>query len=187
MNSMRKLLLVAGLIAMTAVPAMASAATRCEQHQADKRVAGTVIGAIAGGILGNAIGRGGGRAGGTAIGAVGGAVVGNQLARSNNACPDGYDAYDDHNGPAYRDPAAYYGSDRDEDIYFQRHGRHSDGYIRYQDDMARDARSYAHDTGSYASDDRSWRNSNGQLCSWRDDAYRGDDGNMNHRWIQDCR
>ncbi len=110
---MRKLLLVAGLIAATAIPAVSSAATRCQQHQADNRAAGTVIGAIAGGLLGNAVSRGGGRTGGTIIGAAGGAIIGNQLARSNNSCPDGYDAYDDGQGPGpapdgrgyYRDSA----------------------------------------------------------------------------------
>ena len=109
---MRKFFLVAGLIAATAIPAAASAATRCQQHQADNRAAGTVIGAIAGGLLGNAVSHGGGRTGGTVIGAVGGAVVGNQLARQNNAGPDGYDAYDDGQGPdrgSYRDSA--YASD----------------------------------------------------------------------------
>jgi len=114
---MRKFLLVAGLIAATAIPAAASAATRCEQHQADNRAAGTVIGAIAGGLLGNAVSHGGGRTGGTVIGAVGGAVVGNQLARSNNSCPDGYDAYDDGQGPGpdgrgYSHDGAYAGDGR---------------------------------------------------------------------------
>jgi hypothetical protein len=112
---MRKFLLAAGLIAAIAIPAAASAATRCEQHQANNRAAGTVIGAIAGGLLGNAVSHGGGKTGGTVIGAVGGAVVGNQLARSNNACPDGYDAVDDGRGPDARDyshDSAYAGDGR---------------------------------------------------------------------------
>ena len=69
---MRKLLLVAGLVAATAIPAIAAAQTSCEQHQANRKVTGTVLGAIAGGLLGNVV-SGGGKAGGTAIGAVGGA------------------------------------------------------------------------------------------------------------------
>ena len=180
---MRKFLLVAGMVAATAIPAMASAATRCQQHQADNRVAGTVIGAIAGGLLGNAVSHGGGRAGGTAIGAVGGAVVGNQIARKNNACPDGYDAY---NGPD-RDPVAYYGSDSQEDAYYHRYGRHSDGYIRYEHDMAMDARSYSHDSAAYTGSDESWRDGRGRVCHWRQDSYREDDGDVGYRWVQDCR
>jgi hypothetical protein len=93
---MRKLFLLAGLIAAATIPAAASAATRCEQHQANNRAAGTVIGAIAGGLIGNSVSRGGG---GAIVGAAGGAVVGNQLSRDNNACPDGYDAVDDGRGP----------------------------------------------------------------------------------------
>jgi len=176
---MRNLLLVAGLVAATAIPAMANAATRCEQHQADNRAAGTVIGAIAGGLLGNAVSHGGGRTGGTVIGAVGGAVVGNQLARSNNACPDGYVAY---NGPD-RDPAAYYGSDAQEDAYYRQYGHHSDGFMRYQHDMAS---AYVHDTGSYSDSDTTWRDANGRMCHWRQDSFQTDDGGMSYRWVQDC-
>ncbi len=142
----RRLLLVTGMVAVTAIPSISAAATRCEQKQADRKVTGTILGAIAGGLVGNAVSRGGGRTGGTVIGAAGGAVIGNQLARENNTCPDGYTAYDDGRGP-YRDPAAYYGSDGAEADYYRTYGRHSDGYIRYQNDMAADARTYGSDAG----------------------------------------
>lgn len=197
---MRKLLLVAGMIAATAIPTMSFAATRCEQDQASRRTTGTVIGALAGGLLGNTLTRGGARTGGTAIGAVGGAVVGNQLARQNNVCPEGYRAYDDHQRVT-RDPAAYYGSDYRENRYVRRHHHHSDGYIRYQNDVAADARGYGRDSaysetnrdGDRRYDDnrqanqQTWRDANGRLCAWRDDVYDDDRGGQSHRWVQDCR
>ena len=182
---MRKLILVVGLATALAAPSLASAATRCEQHQADRKATGTIIGAIAGGLLGNAVSHGGGRTGGTIIGAAGGAVVGNQLARENNACPPGYDAYNDGQG-AYRDPAGYYGSDADENDYYRHYGRHSDGYIRYQNDMATDARSYSHDSDAEYRDDQTWRNGRGEICHWRDRVSRDDDGDVRHQWVQDC-
>ena len=43
---MRKMLLMAGFIAVIAAPTFSQAATRCEQRQADRKTAGTVIGAI---------------------------------------------------------------------------------------------------------------------------------------------
>jgi Ni/Co efflux regulator RcnB len=88
--------LAAVLLVTVALPAAASASTRCREARHDQQVTGTVIGAVAGGLLGNAVSHGGGRAGGTILGAVGGAVIGNQLASSSGrACPDGYEAYDD--------------------------------------------------------------------------------------------
>ena len=64
------------------------------------------------------------------------------MARQNNAC-DVSNNYDNGRGRAYRDPAGYYGSDAAEDDYYHHYGRHSDGYVRYQNDVAADARYYS--------------------------------------------
>ena len=52
--------------------------------------------------------------------------------------------------------------------------------------MAMDARAYSHDSYSYSGDDTHWRDANGRMCSWTDQTWRGNDGGMNHRWVQDC-
>lgn len=182
---MRKMLLIAGCAVLVAAPSLSAAATRCEQHQADRKAAGTVIGAIAGGLLGNAVSRGGGRTGGTVIGAVGGAVVGNQLARQNNVCPDGYTAYDDGRGP---EPAYYtedsYPGERD---YYEHYHHHSQAYLDYRRQRAEEADAYGRDSAAYSGDGRTWRDGYGHTCRWRDQADRRDDGGWSHRWVQDCR
>lgn len=181
---MRKLLVIAGCIAL-ASPSLSMAATRCQQDQANRKTTGTVIGAIAGGLLGNAVSRGGGRTGGTVIGAVGGAVVGNQLARQNNACPDGYTAYDDSRGP---DQANYtedtYPGERD---YYDRYHRHSEAYMDYERQRADAAGAYGRDSAAYRGDGAEWRDGYGHTCHWRDQAERNDDGGWSHQWVQDCR
>jgi uncharacterized protein YcfJ len=85
---MRRVLMIAGLAAAMAVPAMlpSAASASCE----DRKVAGTVLGAVGGGLLGNAVTHGGGRTGGTLIGAGLGAVVGNHLARNGCERPRAY-------------------------------------------------------------------------------------------------
>lgn len=84
---MRRILMITGLVAAIAAPALtptaASAQSGCEQRAHDRRVTGTLLGAVGGGLLGNAVTHGGGRTGGTLIGAGVGAVVGNNLARTN--------------------------------------------------------------------------------------------------------
>jgi hypothetical protein len=98
--------LIAGALALAALPSLAAAQTRCEAKAHDNKVAGTVIGGVLGALAGNAIGRGGGRTGGTIIGGVAGAAVGNNLARTH--CPDGYAEVSDPNyipPPAYADNA----------------------------------------------------------------------------------
>ncbi len=80
---MRRTMLIAGLVAAVAAPALttasaASARTYCDQRAHDRKVTGTVLGAVGGALIGNAISH----RNGALIGGVGGAVVGNQLARS---------------------------------------------------------------------------------------------------------
>jgi hypothetical protein len=174
-GTMKKLIILAGFFAATALPSMAFAATRCQQENANHEVAGTVIGAIAGGLLGNAVSHGGGKAGGTAIGAVGGAVIGNRLAAgSNGQCPEGYRAYDD-GAPAYDHdgrPSSAEAYGRDSSAY-DRSDRH-DGYDRN--------RSGGDDASDYPASN-TWRDSDGRICHWRDQA----DDRMNHQWVQACR
>jgi len=101
----RHILIATTLAATVALPAIASAQTRCERQEADNRAAGTVIGAVGGALLGSAIAGRGDRTAGAVIGGVGGAVVGNQIAGSNGGCPDGYRVVAD---PAYAPPAYPY-------------------------------------------------------------------------------
>lgn len=74
---MRRTLMIAGLVAAMAVPALADARTYCDQRSHDRKVTGTVLGAVGGALIGNAISH----RNGALIGGLGGAVVGNQLAR----------------------------------------------------------------------------------------------------------
>jgi uncharacterized protein YcfJ len=145
-KKMRKMIVVLGFLATAAVPALAGAATPCEQHQADRKTTGTVIGAIAGGLLGNAVSRGGGRTGGTVIGAAGGAVVGNQLARQNDAC-NGDQDYDRRDAPGYGRDASSYRRD-DEDRPYDSDGRNwrdSDGRsCMWRDQVDRDGDRWSH-------------------------------------------
>lgn len=96
---MRKLLMIAGLIAATVVPTSfapvaaqaASANVRCERSKHNDRVVGTVGGGLAGALIGSQLaGRGSGTEG-ALLGGVVGAVAGNQIARSGHRpCPTGY-------------------------------------------------------------------------------------------------
>jgi hypothetical protein len=88
---MRSLLLVGGLVATMAVPALAEAQTRCERDRSTNRAAGTVVGAGIGALLGSAIAGNSSNTAGTIAGGVAGAIAGNQLAkRAGEPCPPGY-------------------------------------------------------------------------------------------------
>jgi hypothetical protein len=97
---MRANLLVASLIAATALPALTALPTAasaqgysegCVQSNRDNHAAGTVLGAIGGAVLGGAVAGRHDRGAGVALGAVGGAVAGNAISRSqDHPCPDGY-------------------------------------------------------------------------------------------------
>ena len=169
---MRKLLIVAGMVAMTALPAVASAQTSCEQARHDKRVTGTVLGAIGGAILGGLLsGNRGHKESGALIGGVGGAVVGNQLSRGGGPCPD---------GQVPHDPNAYY--DRDGNYhtrYTDRDGANRSGYY--------DRSGGWHGDYAAADTNREWRDRDGRSCHWEDRTYRDDNGYVVHRQVQDCR
>ncbi|OYX35264.1 MAG: hypothetical protein B7Y99_03885 [Caulobacterales bacterium 32-69-10] len=94
---MRSLLLVGGLVAAMAVPAIADAQARCERDRSTNRAAGTVVGAGIGALLGSAIAGNSSNTAGTIAGGVAGAIAGNQLAkRAGEPCPTGYyEAYED--------------------------------------------------------------------------------------------
>lgn len=103
---MRSLLLVGGLVAAMAMPAIADAQTRCERDRSTNRVAGTVVGAGIGALLGSAIAGNSSNTAGTIAGGVAGAIAGNQLAKkAGEPCPTGYyEAYEDgrpYNSTAY--------------------------------------------------------------------------------------
>jgi hypothetical protein len=91
---MRSKLLITGLIAALAAPALASAQPYdpgCVQQNQDNRAAGTVLGAIGGAILGGAIAGHHDRGAGVVVGGVAGAAAGNAIAGSqNHPCPPGY-------------------------------------------------------------------------------------------------
>ena len=88
---MRSLLLVGGLVAAMAVPAIADAQTRCERDRSTNRAVGTVLGAGIGALLGSAIAGNSSNTAGTIVGGVAGGVAGNQIAKnSGQPCPTGY-------------------------------------------------------------------------------------------------
>jgi hypothetical protein len=88
---MRSLLLVGGLVAAMAVPAIADAQTRCERDRSTNRAVGTVVGAGLGALLGSAIAGNSSNTAGTIVGGVAGGVAGNQIAKnSGQPCPTGY-------------------------------------------------------------------------------------------------
>lgn len=91
---MRTKLLVAGLIAATALPAMAMAQPYdpgCVRANQDSRAAGTVLGAIGGAIIGSAVAGHHDRGAGAVVGGIAGAAAGNAIAGStNHPCPPGY-------------------------------------------------------------------------------------------------
>ena len=91
---MRKLLLIAGMIAMTA-PGLAMAQPSCHQAKEDNRVAGTVS-APGRRAIGGSIGRGPG----AVAGAVGGGVVGNVAGGNSVHCDQ--TGYYDLNGVGIR-------------------------------------------------------------------------------------
>jgi hypothetical protein len=104
---MRSLLLVGGMIAAMAVPAIADAQTRCERDRSTNRAAGTVVGAGIGALLGSAIAGNSSNTAGTIAGGVAGAIAGNQLSKNvGEPCPTGYyEAYPD--GRRYDNATGY--------------------------------------------------------------------------------
>ena len=92
---MRKLILIGGLIAATAIPLAAQAETRCDRTRNNHEATGVVGGAVGGALIGNALAGKGSRGEGTVLGAIGGAIVGSQIAKgASSPCPAGYYAYD---------------------------------------------------------------------------------------------
>jgi hypothetical protein len=95
-SAMRKLLLIAGLVAAIGAPAYTSfaptaadAQTRCERTRSTNRAIGTVGGGILGALAGSAIDGGRNNTAGLIVGGAAGAYAGNQLAKGK-PCPRGY-------------------------------------------------------------------------------------------------
>jgi hypothetical protein len=115
---MRKLTLIAGMVAL-ALPGLAAAQPSCHEQKNDDRVVGTVVGAGVGAVIGGAIGHGPG----AVAGAVGGGVIGNAAGGSQVHCDrtgfydtDGVwhqaDGYYDTGGNWVSNPASgYYDTD----------------------------------------------------------------------------
>ena len=185
---MRRLLLIGGLALATAIPAAASAETRCAPSS-QQRATGTVLGAIAGGVIGSQLAERGSRGTGTALGAVGGAIIGNQIAGSGGDCPDGYYAYDDRYDRDQRDANRYDNSyNRGYDNSYNR--SYDNTYANSYSRDAYDRSSDGYDSRSYDGQDgagQSWRDEYGRSCHWRAQAYTGEDGYTRYREVQDCR
>jgi hypothetical protein len=134
---MRKLLLIAGVAALT-VPGMAMAQPDCRQQQHNNRVAGTVVGAGVGALAGSALAGPHSRGAGAVLGAVGGGALGNIAggAASANCAPAQAGYYDDNGvwhastgyydangdwveGPPPAPPAAPYAGSYGGDVNYQ--------------------------------------------------------------------
>lgn len=107
---MRKLLLIAGVAALT-VPGLASAQTSCREQRHDNRVAGTVLGAVGGALIGGAVAGHGSKTTGAVIGGVAGGAVGNAVGgASATNCDYSRTGYYDSNG-VWRTANGYYDAD----------------------------------------------------------------------------
>jgi len=107
---MRKLLLIAGVAALT-VPGLASAQTSCREQRHDNRVAGTVLGAVGGALIGGAVAGHGSKTTGAVIGGVAGGAVGNAVGgASSTNCDYSRTGYYDSNG-VWRTASGYYDAD----------------------------------------------------------------------------
>lgn len=195
---MRKLLMAAGLAAMTVAATaantqMASARDYCEQQKHDNRTNGTLaggaVGALAGGLLGHNLT-------GALVGGAVGAVGGNVIAGSRSAkC----DQYWQQRGYRYDSQAGGYrqmdnrGQGYSSGGYYNR-GPEQRGYDqRGYDQRGSDQHSY--DQRGY--DQRGYNGGNGYngggngynggRCGYQDQAYTDAYGNVVHRQVQVCR
>ena len=114
---MRTKLLIGGLIAAIAAPALAqppaparapapapSYDAHCRRENQKGEQTSTVVGGLGGALVGSAIAGKKNRALGAVIGGIGGAVVGNQVAKAGEQpCPPGY-VYDSARPAAYAPP-----------------------------------------------------------------------------------
>ena len=102
---MRTLIICAALAAATAVPAVASAQTRCVNPRTNA-TAGALVGAAGGALIGSQLASRGSRDKGAILGALGGAVLGGSIGNSQTRCPDGY--YREENGRYYDNSGSEY-------------------------------------------------------------------------------
>ena len=109
---MRKIYIAGALalVAAGAMPAVASADTRCLNPQTNTGT-GALVGAAGGAAVGSVLAGRGSRGEGALFGALGGAILGGAVGHSQVRCPDGYYAYDDqtrqyydNNGRVYAPP-----------------------------------------------------------------------------------
>ena len=113
---MRKTTIAAALaaaVAGVAVPAIASADTRCVNPQ-NNTTTGALVGAAGGAAAGSLLAGRHDRGKGAVLGALGGALLGGAVGHGQTRCPDGYYAYDeqtrqyyDNSGQVYAPQGAY--------------------------------------------------------------------------------
>ena len=105
---MRKLLILASVVAMTA-PALTVVVTPVEASASARgcRNTGTAIGGVTGAVVGSNLASGGGRTGGAVLGGLVGAVAGHEIAKQN--CGDDRRVYRAacRNETRYRDHRRY--------------------------------------------------------------------------------
>ena len=106
---MRKIFIAGALALATtgALPAAASAATRCINPQTNTGT-GALVGAAGGAAAGSLLAGRGSRGEGAVLGALGGALLGGAIGHSQVRCPDGYYAYDDQTRQYYDNNGAVY-------------------------------------------------------------------------------
>jgi surface antigen len=104
---MRKLVICAALAAATAVPAVASAQTRCVNPQTNA-TAGALVGAAGGALVGSQLADRGSRDKGAILGAIGGALIGGAVGNNQVRCPEGYYRYDESTRRYYDNSGAEY-------------------------------------------------------------------------------
>ncbi len=107
--TMRKIY-IAGALALAAagaLPAVASADTRCINPQTNTGT-GALVGAAGGAAVGSVLAGRHSRGEGALFGALGGAILGGAVGHSQVRCPDGYYAYDDQTRQYYDNNGAVY-------------------------------------------------------------------------------
>ncbi len=107
---MRRTTLIAALAAASAgvaVPAIASADTRCVNPQ-NNTTTGALVGAAGGAAAGSLLAGRHDRGKGAVLGALGGALLGGAVGHGQTRCPDGYYAYDDQSRQYYDNSGQVY-------------------------------------------------------------------------------
>jgi hypothetical protein len=191
-----KLAILAGTLAVGALPASAQAGyygygpgrDACAAERRDNQVGGLILGGILGGIAGSNIAASGHRHDGTAVGAVVGGLLGSEIGRGGTRCgttqyappppPYGADPYPVSNYPPPPPAGPGYGYPSDP------------GYAPYPDDGYYDSDVYVNRRGKRLDDrDRRSYNDNyaGRECADAEQITRLPDGSVVTRPVEACR